>query len=620
MKGLRVFQTVRWKIVVIYILLILIAMQVISAYFIREMERYYVSNFSETLYSHANLLAVNVERYLYPGAGSTAGTGSTTGSDEEENNDYRSDINYLVNNFVTLQGVIVQVVDENGIVLSTTEEEKGIVGQKNTRAEVNMALLGTRNEAIKLDPETSQRVKVLAVPIKRGNQVLGAIYMEASMESMYQIMRELNQILATGTVISLLLTVLLGIALSRTITKPVMEITRQATAMAEGDFNRQVQIYSEDEIGKLGQAFNYLTKRLRQALTQNEEEREKLSSVLANMSDGVIATDRDGNIMLINQRAKQLLQIDEEPLQRPLHEILNLPQQVQPGLENFQGDGSLMIEVPHEGEDKSLIRVTFTSLQGKDQLGKGMIAVLQDVTRQEKLEQERKEFVANVSHELRTPLTTMKSYLEALDEGALEDKNIAPKFIKVVMNETERMIRLVHDLLHLSRLDSKEAKLVRKPLAIKNIIEPVVERFMIQGKQRGLEIELDLTDGNSKVYVDRDSVIQVLDNLMSNAVKYSNDQGKIWVRTKKMNQNWLKVEIEDQGVGIPRRDLARIFERFYRVDKARSRSMGGTGLGLSIAREIVHHHGGNIHIDSKLNKGTRVMFTLPIYRGEQHEK
>ncbi|MBO8172143.1 MAG: cell wall metabolism sensor histidine kinase WalK [Bacillaceae bacterium] len=610
MKKLKIFQTVQWKVVIIYLLLILIAMQVISAYFIREMERFYVSNFSDTLHSHANLLAVNLERYLAASTQKAEEEGGTT--------DFRRDIDYLVNNLVSFQGAVVQVIDQNGIVISTNEEEKGIVGQKNTRTEVNMALLGTRNESIKLDPETTRRVKVLAVPVKKGGQVLGAIYMEASMEGMYEIMGELKSILATGTAIALLLTGTLGVALSRTITRPVVEITRQAAAMAEGDFNRQVHIYSEDEIGKLGQAFNYLTRRLKQALSQNEEERKKLSSVLSNMSDGVIATDRDGNIMLINQRARQLLNLNEDDERKTLGEVLPLSDEKRAWSPSFQGEGTLLIEVPGDEEaenEKSLVRVVFTTVQGKDGKGKGIIAVLQDVTEQEKLENERKEFVANVSHELRTPLTTMKSYLEALDEGALEDKEIAPRFVKVIMNETDRMIRLVHDLLQLSRLDSREARFVKKPVPIKKIVNQVVERFAMQSQQQGLHIEKILKDGDTRVFVDQDSIIQVLDNLLSNAVKYSNNKGNIRVRTVKMNRNWLKVEVEDEGVGIPRRDLSRIFERFYRVDKARSRKMGGTGLGLSIAREIVKQHGGNIQIDSKENKGTRVMFTLPVYRG-----
>lgn len=612
MKLFRMFQSVHWRVVMIYILLILIAMQVIGAYFIREMERYYVSNFSDTLHSHANLLAVNLERYLETGVETTAA------GEKEAKENYKPEIDYLVSNLVMLQGTKVQVINQNGIVISVMEQEEGIIGQKNTRSEVNMALLGNRNETIKLDPDTGQRVKVLAIPIKKGSQILGAIYMEASMEELYQTMEEINKILATGTAIALLLTGTLGIFLSRTITRPVIEITRQATAMAEGNFDRRVRVFSEDEIGKLGEAFNYLTTRLKEALSQVEEERDKLSSVLANMTDGVIATDREGNIILINQRAKQLLSLEDDEHYGTIYTLLGIDDRSDKWSPFFQGEGSMMIEVPVPGEEKMLIRVTFSSVQGLEKTGKGMITVLQDVTEQEKMEDDRKEFVANVSHELRTPLTTMKSYLEALDDGALEDKSIAPKFIKVVMNETERMIRLVTDLLQLSKMDSKEAHLSRKPVTIGRIISDAVDRFAIQAKQQELSFKMELKDGETKVFVDKDHINQVLDNLLSNALKYSNPNGIIIVRSVRTNQNWMKIEVEDQGMGIPPRDLSRIFQRFYRVDKARSRSMGGTGLGLSIAREIVKQHGGTIKIDSHLNKGTKVMFTLPVHKGDEH--
>lgn len=289
MKRIRFFQTVQWKVVILYLLLILIAMQVIGAYFIRATESYYLNNFNETLNTQANLLAVNVEKYL------------------EEENIPREDIDNLIHNLFALRNADVQLLDQNGIVLTTTEENKAFIGQKNTRAEINMALLGTRNESIQYNPETRQRVKVLALPIKKGTKILGVLYMVASMEEVYHTMRQINGIFATGTVLALLLTAALGIVLSRTITTPVKEITRQATAMVGGDFNGQVRIYSEDEIGQLGETFNLLTRKLKQALSQTEAEKEKLSSILTNMTDGVIAADGNHNIILVNKPAQRIL-------------------------------------------------------------------------------------------------------------------------------------------------------------------------------------------------------------------------------------------------------------------------------------------------------------------------
>ncbi len=225
--------------------------------------------------------------------------------------------------------------------------------------------------------------------------------------------------------------------------------------------------------------------------------------------------------------------------------------------------------------------------------------------------------MANVSHELRTPLTTIKSYLEALDDGAMQDRELGPKFLDVTRRETDRMIRLVTDLLHMSRLDSKEASLRLQPMPIAPLLEEVATRFAIPIERKNIQLVLDLSAPLPDVWADRDQIRRVLDNLMSNAIKYTADEGgKITVRARQKDDRYVEVRIQDNGIGIPKKDLNRIFERFYRVDKARSRSMGGTGLGLSIAREIIRAHGGEIDMDSELHAGTTVTFTLPVREGE----
>jgi two-component system sensor histidine kinase VicK len=241
------------------------------------------------------------------------------------------------------------------------------------------------------------------------------------------------------------------------------------------------------------------------------------------------------------------------------------------------------------------------------------------VTEQEKLEISRREFVANVSHELRTPLTTIKSYLEALDDGALEDVQLAGRFIGVARNETERMIRLVNDLLHLSRLDSNQTVLVKERVNVSDLLEDVSDRFSFQLLQRRIRIGMEVAPGIPDIFVDRDQMDQVLDNLVSNAVKYTPEGGTISIIARLLPNNHLEISIRDNGIGIPKKDLTRIFERFYRVDKARSRNMGGTGLGLSIAREIIKAHGGTIRLDSEFNEGTTVTFTLPTKQAGGNE-
>lgn len=589
MGPIRFLQTVQWKVVVLYLLLILIAMQVISAYFIRAAESYYTNNFTETLNAQANLLAVNVEQYLEDRQGTSV-----------------DKMGELVQNLFTLREADVQVIDSNGIVLVTTEEKRGLLGQKNTRPEINVALMGTRSESIQYDPQSGKRVKVLAVPIKKDGQVLGALLLVASMEEMYRTIRQIIDIMATGTAIALLLTVGLGVILARTITTPVKEITRQVTQMANGNFSGRVRIYSKDEIGRLALAFNYLSERLKSALEENEEEREKLSSILMNMSDGVIATDREQTIILINNPARNMIgEPGSEITGKKLTEYIDISK--------VDENGNLFYEKEVDGESR-LVRMKFSSIANKEGKGKGkgIVAVLHDVTEEEALEQERKEFVANVSHELRTPLTTFKSYIEALLEGAVEDREIAYRFLGVLTRETDRMTRLVNDLLQLSRFDAGQHSLDLRAIRLDLLLKDLRERFYVQSKQQNIKLDIELPDEPLLIWVDKDGIIQVLDNLLSNAFKYSNEGTQIIVRAIKQNEKWTRIEVIDQGMGIPNRDLSRIFERFYRVDKARSRAMGGTGLGLSIARQIILAHGGDVNIESEWQKGTTVSFTLPL--------
>lgn len=606
----KLFKTIQWKLVVIYMLLILIAMQFIGAYFAREVESYYTNNFNETLNAQATLLATHLGKYL--------------GSPLDEKHDgtsVKTDIDNLIHNLVGLKAN-VRVIDQNGTIISTTEDNKGIIGQKTAQSEITIALMGTRNESLRIDPQTGHRVKMLVIPVKKGNVVYGVVYMVASMEDMYTTISKITNILAAGTGIALILTAGLGVVLARTITTPVKEMTRQAKAVANGDFNRTVQVYNEDEIGQLGMAFNYMTRRLQEAIVEQEEEREKLSQVLANMSDGVIATDREGRIILMNRSAEDMLEVkvgDVLSHSQTLYDVLRLPPEEEMPL--FAESAPLLLEMMLANRETILLRVTFTPLQRDSGKKGGLIAVLQDVTEQARLEQQRREFVANVSHELRTPLTTIKSYVEALLDGANQDPEISQRFLGVTMNETERMIRLVNDLLQLSRLDSQGSQIKPRDLDFTELIRYAADRFSMQAEQEGIQLQLEVPDALPKVYADQDAITQVLDNLISNAIKYTPTGGSVMIQTKANTQlRRVNVFIIDTGIGIPKRDLRRIFERFYRVDKARSRSQGGTGLGLAIARELVQAHGSDIEITSELHEGTTVAFWLPFAeRGDQVE-
>lgn len=587
------FRSIRWKLVLIYLLLILFAIQLIGLYFVRSINTYFLDNFTRTIDSQTEILAQTIlPKYL-----------QVSPAEEQI-----KDMDYLANSFVQVTGGEIYLLNKNGVILATSGN-KAYVGQKRLRTEVTRALLGTKDQIIRADEGTGQRYYFLAVPVKNNGEVVGAVYVVAPMQSMYRTISEINWIFVSGTLIALVITAILGVFLARTITNPIVDITKKAKAMAQGDFEQQVVIQSDDEIGELGATFNALTRQLRVALSENEQERDKLGAILTHMGEGVIATSGSGIILLINPSAQKLLDWEgRNPVGEPLSSLL-MPMDADVDLRAMLVEPSAFLCT---GNNNRTLQA-YTSTFRRDIEGDyAYVIVLRDVTEEEQLEKARRDFVANVSHEIRTPLTTITSYLEALSDGAVEDPGIRARFLQVVQSEAHRMVRLVSELLQLSRLDSNREAWRVSAQDLRAILEDVVDRFAIPCKRAGIQLAIELPDSLPAVMVNRDQIDQVLDNLVSNAMKYSPSESFICVTVRALNLQWVEVEVYDSGIGIPEQDLPHIFERFYRVDKARSRKLGGTGLGLSIAKQIIEKHGGAIMAESALDQGTRIRFTLPI--------
>jgi two-component system sensor histidine kinase VicK len=446
----------------------------------------------------------------------------------------------------------------------------------------------------------------LAYPVKNGSRVVGIIYLISSMENIYKTISNTKAILFVATLLALMITGILGYALSKTITGPIQEVTRNAALMAQGNFDRKIQVRSNDEIGKLTGMFNFLTTRLKETMEEISDEKEKMEAILTNMADGVIALNSKGEVIHINPAARQMLSLDKDPtgenFEPALKELFKI------NLEEFLGEDCRAREVlVKKGE--AVLKSIIAPLKRESRVI-GLILVLQDITRQFSLENMRKEFVANVSHELRTPLTTIKSYAETLLDGAMDEPSIARQFMSVVYNEAERMTRLVNDLLELSRLDNKETRWDKKPISPSGILKDVISKMLVNIKKKNLALETDILQHSPDIFADRDKIEQVFQNILSNAIKYTPEGGKIFIRLDSIEDR-VRIIFGDTGIGIPKEDLPRLFERFYRVDKTRSRELGGTGLGLSIAKEIVEAHDGIITIDSELGHGTQVTILLP---------
>ncbi|EAG1929230.1 cell wall metabolism sensor histidine kinase WalK [Listeria monocytogenes] len=600
MHKMRFFQSVQFKLVIMYLLLIIVAMQVIGAYFVRELEGQLEKNFQDSITNSITLLDYNAREEIIKNSDNSV--------------KLQNDIRELLVDYSRASSNLIEVriVDDKGKILGTSNlNNQGIVGQKSNDPLVKRTLsLGTTSEdkIYKDESNKNNRVWVNVSSIKNKGQVIGAIYLVADIESVYKQVDDITNIFITGTLIAMIITAVLGILLSRTITKPIVEMKRQAYAMARGNYSRKVKVYGVDEIGELAESFNTLTKRVQEAQAMTEGERRKLSSVLAYMTDGVIATDRRGKVILINTPAEKMLRVKHESANgRSIIDVLDIGDTYQ--FEDLmEVDGSLTMD--RSTLDKPyVLRANFSVIQRETGFNNGVIAVLHDITDQEKVDQERRDFVSNVSHELRTPLTSMHSYLEALSDGAWEDKEIAPRFLEVTQNETERMIRLVNDLLKLSRMDGGREQLEKSFVNFTDFFNHIIDRFEMMKKET-IMFKRHIPREPVIIEIDEDKVMQVLDNIISNANKYSPDGGRISFYLKKFEDE-IEVSIADEGLGVPDEDLANVFDRFFRVDKARSREMGGTGLGLAIAREVIEAHGGRIWAERNKNKGTIIKFTLP---------
>jgi len=603
MKKVGFLRSIQLKFIIIYILLLVIAVQVIGSYVARELEAELLDNFKQSTNDRIDLLSYNLEQAF-----------NKKRTDEPGEPTLQEDIQNIVID-VDRSGATIQVINNQGRVLGTNDYlNQEIIGKKITEDIVQRAIkFNSSFDNTSLNVKTGERIFVRVEPNSdKENNVQGIIYLETSLEGVYGQLQKINEIFLKGSVIALIVSILLGILVARAITKPIDEMRKQAQTMARGDFSQKVKVYGSDEISQLAVTFNHLNDRLKHSMATIEKEQRKLSSVLENMTEGVIATDSKGEITLINEAAGRLFNKNPNSLiSKDLLLLLELEEKVEDIIE-LQESGSVVLDFSDE-EENFYVRANFSAIyeDNRNSQSSGLITVLSDVTEEERIEQERREFVSNVSHELRTPLTTLRSYLEALTDGAWQDPEIAPKFLEVTQNETERMIRMVNSLLQLSRMDSKEQTLNRENVNFTEFFHHIIDRFEMNVKDEKITFNREIPDQTFFVWIDKDRMTQVLDNIISNAVKYSPDGGKITLKVERQIRQ-IVISVRDEGIGIEYDKLDKIFDRFYRVDKARTRQLGGTGLGLAITRELVEAHFGRIWANSKEGKGTTIYFTLPL--------
>lgn len=497
-------------------------------------------------------------------------------------------------------------LDQEGKVIDRNTSELKI-GEKVTSAVVVAALVTNSEETSELRHFSSILNKdgyvERAIPTSDGT----IIYIRTNTHAIYNKMLNIIRTIVMGLVLAMVITGFCGITFSNMITAPIKALTANSKKLAAGNTISRIPVEAADEIGELTQSFNYMASQLSATMEVVTSEKNKLEKIFEHMADGVMAFNRQGILIHVNSACYEMLGNDKMgPNFEMIFEKLGIAADFDKLLagERYQSADEYVII------DDKYLKMQFDEYLNAKGEADGLVVVIQDVTKQQKLDQMRKEFVANVSHELRTPLTTVKIYTETLIDGAIDDRENAMHFLSVMEKEADRMTALVQDLLELSRIDNKQIQLKFVLIELKDIIEEVVEAQQVHIANKGHTLKVNFDETTS--YFIRGDVFrirQILHNILSNAIKYTVEEGTITISMHKSNSK-IQIDVSDTGMGIPQEDIQRIFERFYRVDKARSRKLGGTGLGLSIAKELMALHNGDISIQSKVGEGTTVTLTF----------
>lgn len=581
------FRSLHMKLVLILVLLIVSVMAVVGTFLINSVNTFYLDSFYEQAQS---VFDKDMNRSLQDTAAESGAAGLKTVLTANKS---RLGVDEYHRNFYILDG-------EGRYLEGSNETRAGSLTRTSNIVAAMAGKTGTRSSV-------ADNVMDVAVPIdKDGNGSIDYIvYVSDDKNEISDLSWRFFQIVMQAMMFGLLAAILLSFLLSKTITTPIERITEGARSIADGNFDQQLGVQSSDEIGELTRSFNYMAGRLQGTIGEVQGERDKLNTLFLHMTDGVAAFTTAGRLIHMNPATESLLgvRMEDSLTFDELFADLDMLGSDETAMRSF-----LTSEITRRGRVLSVTLAPYGALDGEG----GVIAVIHDITEQRRLDDARREFVANVSHELRTPLTNIRSYTETLLDAAgdipLETEK---QFLGVISGESERMARIVTDLLTLSRLDYGRMELRMTRFSLVDMLQKVAGAMKLTVENSGHELAVDTAAGLPKIVGDRERLEQVVVNILSNAVKYTPAGGHIRLSAREVDGRRVRISIEDDGVGIPKQDVPRLFERFYRVDKARSREAGGTGLGLAIAKEIVEQHEGKIALASEYGKGTTVTITLP---------
>lgn len=583
-------RSIKWKLIVMYLGLVLIVMIVSGSYILLSLRNIEIDKSRGELEQYAEKIHEQVIESGNP-------------------DDFQQELLRTVTNAVGIQGNILNAAGDTVASTTVTQAPYPVYTDQSIIAAMNgMTSFSTQKKSTDTFGLLREWMSY-AVPVAGADgETTYIIYTRLDASDMQTSLNETTKTIIVAVAMALFLAAIMGYVFAQTLTGPILALTKGAKSLAEGDMSQSLKVRSTDEIGQLTSSFNYMAEELAKNMSEISREKNRLEILLHNMSDGVISFDKDGNLMLANAAAENMLNVEK------------MDMSFTDFIRKYDISSGVYLDMGREPSKKVIfpvgkqfINANFSPYYDKKGEIEGLVVVLQDITEQKKLDDMRKEFVANVSHELRTPLTTVKSYTETLIDGAIEDKEIAMDFLGIIDSEADRMAFLVRDLLQLTRFDNKQVRLDLTEIEMNDFLNMTVRQNKIHAEAKNQALSFEPYPHMVVVHGDRDRVGQVVNNIVTNAIKYSLEQATIRIFITEDAQ-YFKINVKDTGMGISREDLPRIFERFYRVDKARSRAMGGTGLGLAIAKEIMESHGGKLTAESEYGKGTTMTMWFPKER------
>lgn len=582
------FKSIKWKIAAMFVLMVTSVILIIGTFFRISISNYYTSEFKTSI---SETFAGDFMSQLQSAADDDSSPIARMGA--------------VIDAYAGRLGAdvfrTVYLLDgRNAAVLYSTDASAAEFTEKTPN--IISAIAGQTGNAT----DNSSVYMDYAVPVVSDSGTKYIVYVHDTKEELGEITSTILTIILQSLIFGLAVSFLLGYFMSKTITLPIITLTRKAERMRGGDFETLAEVKADDEIGDLTNTFNLMSTRLKDTLTEIEGEKNKLETTLMFLSDGVVAFDSNGNLIHVNHAAKRILKKDnfENETFDSIFKELDIDITI----------GEIMVSAENSIHRETVVGEMHTSVffaaAAQQGLPAAIIAVIRDVTEQYRLEMSRREFVSNVSHELRTPITTVKSYIETIMDSPGLPQETMNSFLSVALKEADRMTRLVYDLLELSRFDCQRAGMDMDYFDLKALITEIGDKLSFELDSCGHETTISFAGDIPPFYGNRDRIEQVITNIVTNAAKYTPEGGRILISAGTI-YDIIYVKVKDNGIGIPKEDLPHIFDRFYRVDKARSRSSGGTGLGLAIAKEIVTAHGGNIKVTSTPGEGSEFILNFP---------